>query len=250
MATSGGQQRLDWYAVPGVPLTLILDTADGSDWPSAPRVLVGPREADGDITPVLAPLTATITATPSRATLTLTDAQMATILTAYPVGGRSACPWHVRLGTGESETAVSTGYLIWDVTGHLVTTSAQLVVGPRGVSVSSMAVDVDPESDTYGHLLVTMSNDTTVDAGAIGAGVTSVAGRSGVVALTAADLTDSTAVGRALLTAATTAAQRGALGLGDGTITRDPLGRAATVTGGGVTQTVVRDAVGRIEEVI
>lgn len=140
MAISGGQQRLDWYAVPGVPLTIVLDTADGTDWASAPIVHVGPIDADGDITPVIPAQTATITGTASRATLTLTDAQMAAILTAYPVAARTACPWHVRLGTGESELAVSTGHLAWDTTGRLVTTSAQLVVGPPGPT----AVSADP----------------------------------------------------------------------------------------------------------
>lgn len=137
MAISGGQQRLDWYAVPGVPLTIVLDTADGADWASAPIVHVGPIEADGDITPVIPAQTATITATASRATLTLTDAQMAAILTAYPVAARTACPWHVRLGTGESELAVSTGHIIWDTTGRMVTASAQLVVGPAGLTAVS-----------------------------------------------------------------------------------------------------------------
>ena len=178
MAISGGQQRQDWYAVPGVPLTIVLDTADGADWASAPIVHVGPIEADGDITPVIPAQTATITGTASRANLTLTDAQMAAILTAYPVAARTACPWHVRLGTGESELAVSTGHIIWDTTGRMVTTSAQLVVGPPGPTAVSADADNAASLGTDGLIYV-----------APGAGtVSSVNGRTGAVVLGAADV--------------------------------------------------------------
>ncbi len=133
---SGGQQRLDWYLVPGVPTTLVLDTADGSDWPTPPRVLIGPVETDGDITPVVPEIAATIDpVTASRALAVIDDADMAAILTAYPLTARTACPWHVRLGVGEAEDAVSTGHLIWDATGRKVTASATLIVGPMGESL-------------------------------------------------------------------------------------------------------------------
>lgn len=80
---------------------------------------------------------------------------------------------------------------------------------PAGTASASMTAHLaaaDPHSQY-----------TTAAEAAAAAPVQSVAGRTGAVTIAAADITDSTAAGRAVLTAANAAAQRTALGLAIGT---------------------------------
>ena len=90
----------------------------------------------------------------------------------------------------------------------------------RTISLDSASINSLNLADTAiqsGDNVSTLTNDAGyVDAAgaAAAAPVQTVAGRTGTVTIAAADITNSTAAGRALLTAADAAAQRSALGLG------------------------------------
>ncbi len=140
MITAGGQQRIDWYIVPGVPTTIGLRTLDGEAWPSAPRILIGPLDTDGNPDVVVPEITAVIDPDDgSLARATIDDADMDALLAfdAYQLG----IPWHVRVGTGESEQAVSTGTLRWDTDGNLAQASVVAVlVGPPGAGADEATI--------------------------------------------------------------------------------------------------------------
>ena len=109
--------------------------------------------------------------------------------------------------------------------------------------------------DATGHLITANSNRTTrasydtteqaawtvVSGGGGGGAVTSVAGRTGVVVLTSTDLSDSTATGQALVSAASAAAARSTLGLGSAatqpTSAFDAAGAASTAQGASLQKT-------------
>jgi hypothetical protein len=71
--------------------------------------------------------------------------------------------------------------------------------------------------------------------------VASVAGRTGAVTLTSVDLTDSTAIGRAVVTAADAAGARGAIGAGVGNVTGVGVTRMEAITQAAHTALAVKD---------
>lgn len=188
---SGGQQRCDWYIIPDVPTTLALLTADGSDWSSPPRVLVGPLGSDGIIDLVVPEITATIDGVDgSLARATLDDTAMDAILAAYPLTSHKALPWHVRLANGESETAVSTGYLVWDLTGRQASTATVVVGAPGPAGVAGFVESQTPAAPAVGESVtywvtagVTWPAGVEWDSG----GAPTVTGGMLVVLFTAAD---------------------------------------------------------------
>ena len=85
-------------------------------------------------------------------------------------------------------------------------------VPPTGVTVNTMLVPADA---VVGQVLSwSASGLDWVDMAAAAGAVSSVAGRTGAVVLSSADISDSTATGRSLLTAADAAAARTAIGAG------------------------------------
>lgn len=92
------------------------------------------------------------------------------------------------------------------VTGLQTALDGKEAVGAATNSMATHLAAADPHSQY-----------TTAAEAAAAAPVQSVAGKTGTVTLAAADITDSTAAGRAVLTAADAAAQRVALGLAIGT---------------------------------
>jgi fibronectin type 3 domain-containing protein len=104
--------------------------------------------------------------------------------------------------------------------------SGEPVLNPSGQTVTANSAFTS--GATYD-----ASKWTVVSGSGGGGAVSSVAGRTGAVTLTSADLTDATTVGRSLLTAADAAAERTALGLGTAatqpTSAFDAAGAAAAV---------------------
>lgn len=130
--------------------------------------------------------------------LSATGAVDLTGISAAPVGGRVMVLANVGANTItlKDDSTASSAANRFALTGDLALTADMAVI-----------IAYDDVTDRW----------RLVGGGAGGGAVTSVAGRTGAVSLVATDVTDSTAAGRTLLTAADASAQRTALGLVIGT---------------------------------
>ena len=147
--------RVDAWLIPGLGRTIAITNANGTNWPADTFVHFGPLSATtGEVVPTIAAVTAAVVG--PVATITLTEANVAAILAAYPHTGVARCPWHIRTGTGATEVAHATGYLGWDLTGsdQSATAVATVIVGPQGPTAVSADIGNAAELGTDGLLFV------------------------------------------------------------------------------------------------